>query len=406
MNIIHKLAATSSRSSKVSLLKLMTEDEWRVFVFAYHPDSKYGIKYSDDEIDMDNLGEPTPAMFQLLERIVDKEILSSEAKRQVTACSEMYGDLIKLIINKDLRCGVSASTLNAAHPMTIPQFKVMLAKEVPLAKVQFPVLAQLKYDGVRLLAIVDDCGVVFKTRNGNEVRLPGLAKTIGTINAVNFVLDGEITYGDGYQDDRTGISGAINSAMHGGTVDESNMVFHVFDFMAKSQFDYCKCNEKYDTRFGYVQQLVNGINSQFVRVAVTNEVHNAEGVQQLYDGALAMGYEGLILKREDHQYEFKRSKHWVKMKEIKSADLTCTGVKEGTGKYRGQVGALICKGKVEGFEIKVDVGSGLSDLQRSVPVREYYGQTIEVKYNAVIRDSVTKEWSLFLPRFARVRVDK
>ena len=70
------------------------------------------------------------------------------------------------------------------------------------------------------------------------------------------------------------------------------------------------------------------------------------------------------------------------------------------------IGKLKCQGIVEGKEVTVNVGSGLADLQRGLPETEFLFRTIEVKYNAVIIDSRTGEYSLFLPRFIMVRLDK
>lgn len=404
MKLLDNLRSASSNYQKEILLAGITYEQWQTFVYAYHPDSIYHMKFKD--FDIDNLGEPSEEMFTTLNNILDKRISGNAAKTIVESFAEEHGDLIKLICNKDLRCGVTATTFNKIHKGSIPQFKVQLAKEVPVDQVEYPCLAQLKYDGVRLIAIVSEDGVLFKTRNGKIVDLPQLAETISNISAVNYILDGEIVYGDGKQEGRTSISGAINSAMHGGKVDESAFVFHVFDTMAKLEWEAAECNSAYVDRFTILQGLVVAANSESIQVATTNEVHNATGAQQLYDSALLLGYEGLILKPYKHKYTFKRSKDWVKLKEVKSADLTCSNIEEGSGKYIGAVGALVCHGTVEGKEVKVNVGSGLSDFDRHLPWKEYIGQTIEIKYNSLIKDSVSGEWSLFLPRFVKVRIDK
>jgi len=119
-----------------------------------------------------------------------------------------------------------------------------------------------------------------------------------------------------------------------------------------------------------------------------------------------MGYEGLVLKYPEHKYTFKRSKDWIKVKEVKHADLRVVDIREGTGKYKGMIGGLVCVGEVEGHRVRVAVGSGLSDIQRSLDDIEFIQETVEVLYNTVIQDSVTLEWSLFLPRFVQVRFDK
>ena len=96
----------------------------------------------------------------------------------------------------------------------------------------------------------------------------------------------------------------------------------------------------------------------------------------------------------------------MKIKETKTADLTCHNWEPGTGKLEGLIGALVCTGEVDGKEVVVKV-AGLTVVRASAPFETTYaGRTIEVKYNAVIQDSKTKKYSLFLPRFSCVRFDK
>jgi hypothetical protein len=56
--------------------------------------------------------------------------------------------------------------------------------------------------------------------------------------------------------------------------------------------------------------------------------------------------------------------------------------------------------------MRVDVGSGFTDTQREEFTREYTnGKIISAKYNTKIVDSSGK-YSLFLPRFLELRLDK
>jgi len=345
-------------------------------------------------------------MFTLLDKVLDGVIIGKTARTRVATFADTNGDLIKLIVNKDLDCGVSATLFNKVHPGTIPQYKEQLAKEVDIQTIKYPVLAQLKYDGVRLIALIEDRTCTFKTRNGKIVRLPHLAKHIEAMPFDNYILDGEIVLASGKMEDRTKISGMVNSAMHGGTVNEDNMVLHIFDTMPLSEFNACDCDAPYEDRFAVLNKILVTNESSHLELAITNEVHSAEAATNLYEGALAMGYEGLVLKYPEHKYTFKRSKDWIKVKEVKHADLRVVDIQEGTGKYKGMIGALVCVGEVEGHRVRVAVGSGLSDIQRSLDDIEFIQETVEVLYNTVIQDSVTLEWSLFLPRFVQVRFDK
>lgn len=183
-------------------------------------------------------------------------------------------------------------------------------------------------------------------------------------------------------------------------------MFNVFDFMMLDDFNRAKCDVPYFFRLTEAKAVVSNVAHPQVKMAATYKVESPAEVNSLFSEVLANKQEGLILKSDKHRYSFKRSADWVKLKDILTVDLQCVDIQEGTGKYEGMIGALVCEGYVDGKFIKVNVGSGLSDCQRSDHWSEYISHTIEVKYNTVIQDSITKEYSLFLPRFVCVRFDK
>jgi len=405
MKLLDNLNKTNSIMDKRLKLRGIGHLDWKTFVYAYSPYMVYHMKFRDEEIH--DIGrEPNEEMFKLLDDILDKTISGNKAKAMVRTYAANHGDLIKLIINKDLRCGVTATTFNKVHPQSIAQFKVQLAKEAPLDSLKYPLIVQLKYDGVRIVAINRDGKVKFFTRNGKLVNLPELRRIVESIPAVNFILDGELTLTMGGQEDRTTISGMVNSAMHGGSISELNTMFNCFDFMSLQQWEDMKCEDTYDVRFSLLKEVVNQIQTDNMRVAQTFEAHSPEGVSEIYEGVIAAGFEGLILKQADHLYTFKRTKDWVKIKEIITSDLKCINILGGEGKYQGMIGALKCQGTVDGKEVTVKVGSGLTDIQRGLPESEFMFRTIEVKHNGVIQDKATGKYSLFLPRFVMVRFDK
>jgi ATP-dependent DNA ligase len=407
MKLLARLASTASRLEKEAILKASTSPmEWRVFITAYNPYWMYHQRFKSHEIDDDNLGEPCQMLFNLLERLQARELTGHAARDAVEAHAKVFGDLIKLVCNKDLRCGVTATLFNNAHPKSIPQFKVQLAKEVPLDKLKYPVLGQVKYDGVRLIVINSSGAVTFRTRNGKTVVLPKLQATLEAKPHVNYILDSEIVLADGVMEDRTAVSGIVNSAMHGGHVCESDLVLHCFDFMCLNDWENLSCPEPYRQRLDNLYATLCQMRLDNVLPAPTVALYSPKEVSEYYEVLLSEGYEGAVLKHGDHLYTFKRSKDWAKLKETKTADLLCVSIQGGTGKYEGKIGALVLRGEVEGKQVKVSVGSGLTDVDRGHYQRRYLNQIIEVKYNCTIRDSVTNNYSLFLPRFVCVRIDK
>lgn len=408
MMLLKRLRDESSRLGKETILRSATPIELRVFDYAYDNDKTYFLKF--DDVDYDNLGEPTEAMFSLLETIRHRVVTGQAARDLVEAYARDNGDLTKLICNKDLDCGVSKTTVNKVRPGTVPVFSVQLAKEVPLEKLTFPLFAELKYDGVRIAILYDGKDVVFKTRNGKVIHLPQARQVMledFEANGVSgIMLDTEVTLREGGTVNRTSVSGMINSARCGTRIDESQLVFNVFDTLPLAHFYSQLCNLPYHRRRQEVEALVSKCSNSPLRLVETLEVFDVDQVNTLFRNTLAKGEEGLILKAPSHLYTFKRSKDWVKLKAIETADLQCVDTIEGTGKYEGMIGALVCEGEVEGKKVRVNVGSGLTDCDRASHVSDYIGHIIEVKYNTIIQDSVSGEWSLFLPRFVTVRFDK
>lgn len=415
MKLITKLNEQNGKLWKQTVLTDIMHPEWQTFVTAYDPYSIYHLKFKD--YDMERLGEPSKIMFNILAKLTNREVTGQAARDMVIAHAQREGDLIKLICNKDLRCGVTATTFNKVHPGSIPSFKVQLAKEVPIETLSYPLIAQIKYDGVRIIAIKEEGKVTFRTRNGMTVVLSQLQTMLEKSIADNFILDGEMTFAEGKLDGRTSISGAINSAMHGGIIDESDLMFNIFDVMPLTDWQAAKCAAPYHKRWLSLIKLLTWLGLPNVIPAACIEVESAKDVELYYDVLIEQGYEGVILKSADHLYTFKRSKDWVKLKEVKTADLTCTGWFNGDGKYEGLIGVLTLAGEVEGKQVKVNVGSGLTDKDRTelifddeygfdVLSPKFFGSLVEIKYNSVIRNAADDGWTLFLPRYVCVRTDK
>lgn len=403
--ILHDLRKTSSSIEKCAILAKHPE-VCELFALTYNKSITYGLKFSN--IDYSKVGILTKADKEILKDLQDREYSPTIGRKRVEAHCFLYGDLVKLVCNKDLDCGVSATLINSVFKNCVPVFKVQLAKPVNFDKIKFPCLAELKYDGVRIVIIWDGKFVKFYTRNGLRVYIPNVAMRIAgrLLDNKPFILDSEVTLKDGTSEDRTTVSGIINSARINFLEGEDKLVFNVFDTMSLDDFNRRECDDLYIKRRLYLQARLAHINLPYLLEAKIKTLDNKEEVQAEFERVIAQGQEGLILKSLDHKYKFKRSMDWAKIKEVKSADLFCTKAYSGEGKYTSQIGGLTCVGVVEGKDIKVNVGSGLSDDDRAKEPEFFIGKMIEVKYNTIIKDTVTNKWSLFLPRYIQIRFDK
>lgn len=415
--ILKELRKTSSKIEKEEILKKADSFDKRMFTYAYDPNLVYNLKFN--YVHWDGIRQPSQLDFILLDRILRKELWGNGAREAIQAHCNEHGDLVKLICNKDLDCGVTGTTLNKVFGKGfIPLFEVQLAVEVPLEKLTLPLIGQIKYNGVRVIAYIRKGDVTFRTRNGKHFEFPKLADLLSQgykCSDRDMILDGELCYLDSKGHDHTGISGIVNSAIKGNPIKDirGDIVFNVFDCLEAHHFFNQICVDNYANRFTRLENYVTCLwgtmdreATKHIQVAKSFLFNSYEDIQNKYDELLEEGYEGLILKSHSHLYTYKRSADWVKMKAIKTADIKVVDIQDGTGKYINAIGALVCEGEVEGRPIKVKVGSGLSDAQRFYDPNEFLGSTIEVKYNTVIRDKDTNEWSLFLPRFVTIRGDK
>jgi DNA ligase-1 len=144
-------------------------------------------------------------------------------------------------------------------------------------------------------------------------------------------------------------------------------------------------------------------------IEVDLDVSEGQNIMRRFaNDAVAQGFEGIMIKDLDAPYECRRSSFWMKLKPVYDYDLKVVGVEEGTGRNAGKLGALICEGVDQEKHIRVNVGSGLTDLQRD----DYWkNKDIIIGQTAVVlADAVTQNqdgtYSLRFPRFKTFRDDK
>lgn len=404
MLILHTLKGMGSNLMKEEILSKASDTDRKVFSYAYDPYKMYYQKFKD--VDWETVQEPDDGLFELLDRLSTRAVTGAMARTLVVEYADAHGDLIKLICNKDLDCGVSVVTLNKVFGRGfIPKFNVQLAKDEDIKNIRVPIAGQIKYNGTRVIARWDGSMVVFKTRNGHSFEFPELHEIIRGTAFRHGVWDGELCFGDSQGRNHAEISGIVNSAIKGTPVRGGRgIVFNVFDFMSIEEFDANECRKTYRER--YFDLNNSFLPSSIMKVADTFEFSTLDEIQAKFDEVLAMRYEGLILKQWDHLYTFRRTKDWIKLKAEKTVTLNCLNIIPGEGKYEGMIGALQCEGEAEGKHVIVDVGTGLTDADRAKDPVEYVGKKIDVMYNEVIANKRDLNYmSLFLPRFICIRGD-
>jgi ATP-dependent DNA ligase len=233
---------------------------------------------------------------------------------------------------------------------------------------------------------------------------------ISLAGSIDCVFDGELLVmleGDYQFADRQTGNGILNKANKGTiSAEEASMVHaSVWDLIPYAYFADGKCPTPYSKRFSTLEAIISKQKSKNKKIwTVTSTiVETLEQAQEIFQDYLSKGYEGIILKDGSGVWEDKRAKHQIKFKGELECDLKIVAIEEGTGKYAGMLGSLICE-SADGV-VKVSVGSGLTDSQRKSYGQEIVDKIVAIKYNSRIKNKLGEE-SLFLPIFVEIRDDK
>ena len=409
------LAANSSRNYKIEQLEKNRDNQLLIQVvrLALDPFTNFYIRKIPQykPTNTQTLEGALNGLYDLSHRIITGNAAIEHLAGLLSSLSADDARVLERIISKDLKCGVSVSTANAVWTGLVSESPVMLCSQFEqklVDKVEFPALVQTKMDGMRFNAIVRNGSVEYRSRNGKEIQLLGNldADFIKMAGDIDCVFDGELLVvdGSGILDRQTG-NGILNKANKGTiSAKEASMVrATIWDVIPFMQFSDGQCGIPYGTRFESLCVLMDTHQPEKVRLVDSWEVENYEEAKTLFEGLLAEGQEGIILKDKRGIWEDKRAKHQIKFKGELECDLKIVAIEEGTGKYAGMLGAIVCE-SADGL-LKVNVGSGFNDEHRKTLGKEIVGKIVAVKYNMRIKNKAGEE-SLFLPIFVEVREDK
>ena len=297
-------------------------------------------------------------------------------------------EIAKRVLFRDLRCSVSDKISNKVFPKLVPEFKVQLANKYdPDKKYKNQKwAASRKMDGLRCVFID---GKLF-TRNGKEVvgfeHIVKELKALGTFE----LIDGELYSHDiPFQE----IQGYVLRNKNVVEEDKKKIFYNIFVIMPKGKPDTI-------TVVGLVDFFRETSKAKYLKFVDYVWINNDfEKIKTLDKEWVAEGYEGVMLRSSTVPYAWKRSDDLLKFKSFKETDLVVVGVIEGTGKYKGKLGALMCEGKAEGHKVKTEVGSGFNDEQRDAiwkNQKEIIGQKAEIKFQGTTDDGTSLRFPIFL----------
>ena len=300
----------------------------------------------------------------------DAELESNREEKDTSARSTLNAR-IKTALKK------KAQKQNGSENKPPPQTERAL-KRLPSAKARFvePMKArlvekppthgdwlyELKFDGIRAIAIKDGRRVSLISRNGNKLdkRFPEIAEAVKDLTVNECVLDGEVVALD--EEGRSSFQLLQAIEMEGR---KAPLRFYVFDLLqlnGKSLLELPVEQRK--------QVLAKVCESVADPIRYSGEISG--DVKSVLAEVKRRGLEGLIGKQRDSKYEVgRRSGAWIKLKSVNEQEFVIGGYTPPGGS-RKHFGAILV-GYYDNGKLKFagKVGSGFTEKSLSILYKKF-----------------------------------
>ncbi len=262
---------------------------------------------------------------------------------------------------------------------TMGHFSPMLAKRIDkISNIDYDhAYLQMKYDGHRCLVTRTSTGIIAYSRNGR--RITSIDHILEHMKIpIGVTIDGELyCHGIALQ--------TITSWAKREQENTKRLEYIVYDTVS---------DEGYEKRYNDIKHFWLGKNA---RVAPTDKTVNPNTIALNLQTAVAMGYEGLIMRELGHPYEpGKRSNGLIKIKHFMDSEFKVIDMKESADNWA----ILVCEVR-PGLTFDVSAPGTIHQKRLTLLNRDrYVGQSVTVKFA-----NYTKAGKPFHPVAERWRVD-
>jgi bifunctional non-homologous end joining protein LigD len=197
---------------------------------------------------------------------------------------------------------------------------------------------EMKWDGVRALALVDGTGVRLTSRNGNDVSVayPEI-QPLGEHLALDALLDGEIVAVD---DDGRASFQRLQARMHlrdpiaiREIAAQVPVAYVLFDVL------WLDGHLVTDLEYRERRRLLEGLE---LRGSSWQTPSASDDGEHAFEISRQLGFEGVVAKRVDSRYEpGRRSPAWRKLKHQREQEFVVGGWVSGLGSRENRIGALL-----------------------------------------------------------------
>ncbi len=185
---------------------------------------------------------------------------------------------------------------------------------------------EIKWDGYRTLAFVDDGALRLQSSTGIDVtaKYPEMAGLAGAVNAPSAIIDGELVVLD--PQGRPSFEALQRHT--------TQAAFYAFDVLQVAGTDTVSL--PYEQRRALLEQLIEPGANWLV------PAYRVGDGQELLDATAAQGLEGVMAKRLGSPYQpGKRTPNWRKVKNRLRVEVVVGGFNPGTGTRANTFGALL-----------------------------------------------------------------
>ena len=303
----------------------------------------------------------------------DAEWQSNREEKDTSARSTLKARIKAALKKKDLEHGVrknetvdQATRLLKGLPSAKPQFiEPMKARLVDEPPKHGDWLYELKFDGIRAMAIKNDRKVSLVSRNGNKLdgRFPEIVEAVKNLQVREYVIDGEVVALD--EDGRSSFQLLQGLEMEGR---KAPLRFYVFDLL---QLDgKTLLGLPLEQRKQVLAKICENVGDP---IRYSGEISG--DVKSLLAEVKRRGLEGLIGKQRNSVYEpGRRSGTWIKLKCVNEQEFVIGGYTPpaGSRKYFGAI--LVGYYEIGKLRFAGKVGSGFTEKSLSMLHKKFRGE--------------------------------
>ena len=280
-------------------------------------------------------------------------------------------------------------SISGATPAALPRFVAPELSTLATTPPSGPDWAhEIKFDGYRILARVEQGEATLSSRNDNDwtLRMPTLAEAMRSMPVQTALLDGEFVALDA-----RGISDfqSLQDALGGGRVRSGGrLVYYAFDLLYLNGVDLRGAGLV--QRKALLAEVIARAGAGSSNVVRLSEHVIGQG-PAFFAQAARMGLEGIISKKVDAPYHSGRSSSWLKVKCTQRQEFVVIGFTDPKGS-RSHLGALLLatySGAVLVYRGRVGTGfseDGLRKVhEKLLPLRAAQPDLVHAPAGAEIR---------------------